>query len=119
MVAFNLQVAQSVLIVSLEENFHLEDVKGMQEVVLNKVYETGKHKVAINCARLSILDHHTFEALLSVTRALEIMSAKVVICGISGSIAAYLADLTTPERYCFKLDLQTALDYLETSSANT
>jgi len=110
---FHLQVAHQSLIVTLTEHFHLSDVKNLQEKVLQTVLETAKYKLVFDCAPLTILDQQTFEGLLSIVRALKIMSTKVVICGLSPSITAYLAEQTNPSSYCFKLNLQIALEFLE------
>lgn len=113
---FNLQVAQKSLIVTPTKHFHLADVKALQDKVLQAVLKTNKYKLVFDCAQLTILDHQTFEGLLAIVRALNIMSAKVVICGLSPSITAYLADQIHPKSYCFKLNLQIALEFLEAQS---
>lgn len=119
MAAFHIQQAQRVLIVSLEEGFHVQELAELERDVLHMVHHKNLNQVIFDLSALQILDAHTFQGLLSVLKALQIMSAEVLTCGMSASIAAYLADMTPIKNHRFKLNLEQALKHFEVQNANS
>ena len=101
-------VTRDCLVVSIQEELHMEALQSIQEDILTSVYEKGIKGVIIDVSGVAIIDRLIARKLFDSSNMASLLGTEAVITGLRPGVVASLVDLEFEQG-----DVTTAIDLEE------